>query len=684
MFVEAVLCTVAMLGGLPGEASFLKGDAEERAQHWAEAAAAYQTCEKEDPALAPYARIRLGECKERLGDNEAARNLFGEVAKKRGEGPWQRMAEAYLARLLDEAQKPAEAIPLLDKVLDVNPQPWWMESWAWKAAEIKVKDPAFAAKGYAYFKRVASDSPYVATRRDAARKLLASPESEDRRAAVLALLRAGTLQEAGTALMVNAPPFAGKQGENLTIATLAAILAKPLVKEEVTALAKANGKNPWFMPWLVYALRTLGATAKYDGAKLLCDVITECYPDSQETGESLWWLARCLASDGKQEQAMDLYRKLRRECPKHYRADDAQYEVAMRLYKSGKKAEAQKEFEALGKNYPANPYRAYSYYLCGNMAREAKDDKGARLFYTEAMSEGAGDYYAHRAMDRLCEMKALPDIAAGVITLKNGSILRPFPALGGNAAPSAASPAEIENDIRIQRLRFFGVNGLEEGEWEALALCAAAARQPDCGRWYRAIACAGFAHTAWDHIRAAGWGLKKGRPTRERLEIEYPLAYWDLISAQAKESGLDPFLLLAIIRQESTFRSGVKSSAGAAGLMQVMPSTAQWLAKVEPGIKPEQAGHLESPANSLRMGTSYLVRMLDKADNNPVYALASYNAGPGNCAKWRKQFAGRDLDAFIEAIPYAETRNYVKCVLGNLAAYHSLYALKTAQMTEKP
>jgi soluble lytic murein transglycosylase len=140
----------------------------------------------------------------------------------------------------------------------------------------------------------------------------------------------------------------------------------------------------------------------------------------------------------------------------------------------------------------------------------------------------------------------------------------------------------------------------------------------------------------------------------------------------SEETGVDPYLILAVARQESTFRPRLVSYAGAVGVMQVMPGTAQQLAK-SPDIPKETASNLESPLNSLRLGAQYLSEMLAQWKGNVAFALASYNAGPGNSAKWQKQFAKADLETFIESIPFAETREYVKIVLGNYAAYYSLY-----------
>lgn len=107
--------------------------------------------------------------------------------------------------------------------------------------------------------------------------------------------------------------------------------------------------------------------------------------------------------------------------------------------------------------------------------------------------------------------------------------------------------------------------------------------------------------------------------------------------------------------------------------MQLMPATAKWMVSVEDEINKEHAARLTSPENSIRLGAYYLRRMLERSDGNLVYALASYNAGPGNCNKWKRRWPNATMETFVEAIPFSETQGYVKKVLGNYAAYKSLY-----------
>ena len=340
-----------------------------------------------------------------------------------------------------------------------------------------------------------------------------------------------------------------------------------------------------------------------------------------------------------------------------------------------------KAYRQLRKEHHDSVYYATACYRTGAIHEAAGHKKDALHDYMKAIEQGIGDYHAHRAHQRLHEFGQVTDSPATDLEIDGKhSFIRPFPL---KAETLQDVPERVLKDPRCQRLYFFGENGFEEGEWETLALGVALRDAPDPGAYYQAIAEAGFACTALELADAADWGIHHGRPTpasqgpraapHARLRIAYPLAYWPHVSALAKATGVDPYLLLSVARQESTFRPALTSSAGARGLMQVMPATASWLAQVEPNVNQAHARHLDAPLNSLHIGAYYLMRMIERADGNLAYALASYNAGPGNVSKWRKRFPGADLDTFIESIPFSETRHYVKSVLGNYAAYHSLY-----------
>lgn len=149
----------------------------------------------------------------------------------------------------------------------------------------------------------------------------------------------------------------------------------------------------------------------------------------------------------------------------------------------------------------------------------------------------------------------------------------------------------------------------------------------------------------------------------------YPFPFVDQIESWSQQRQLNPMLVTALIRQESRFEPNIKSSVGAVGLMQVMPETGAFIASQ---MKVKQF-KLDDPETNIKFGTWYLDHTHSEYNNNSMLAVASYNAGPGAVGGWLSKSKTQDPDEFIEAIPYSETRGYVKSVLGNYWNYLRLY-----------
>ena len=158
----------------------------------------------------------------------------------------------------------------------------------------------------------------------------------------------------------------------------------------------------------------------------------------------------------------------------------------------------------------------------------------------------------------------------------------------------------------------------------------------------------------------------------------YPLPYADLITTWAAERRLNPLLVAALVRQESRFESKIRSGVGAAGLMQVMPSTAEWI-KGKAGL---ESYDLNNPTDNVKLGTWYLDYTHSEYDDHSLFAVASYNAGPGNVAKWIDQGGYVDADDFAEKIPFPETKGYVRSVFGGYWNYLRLYDPAIAAQVE--
>lgn len=176
-----------------------------------------------------------------------------------------------------------------------------------------------------------------------------------------------------------------------------------------------------------------------------------------------------------------------------------------------------------------------------------------------------------------------------------------------------------------------------------------------------------FVHGLWDQVETP-------ELRREAMTLGYPLAHDRTLWAEARTHSVDPFLVLGLMRQESTYNANAVSRVGARGAMQIMPRTGHLLADIK-GMHDYTTGDLEDPILSIRLGVSYLGLLLDRFDGAWPLAVASYNGGPFNVSSWLKG-TGSDMpmDQWVEHIPFRETRDYVKKVTAGYADYTALYA----------
>ena len=156
----------------------------------------------------------------------------------------------------------------------------------------------------------------------------------------------------------------------------------------------------------------------------------------------------------------------------------------------------------------------------------------------------------------------------------------------------------------------------------------------------------------------------------ELLRVIFPLGYWDLIRKSAAEYDLDPYVVAALMAQESTFVPNIVSYAKAVGLMQLEPTTArQYARKIGMRYSPKL---LTSPEANVKLGAAMLADQI-KQFGELYLVLASYNAGPSPVRRWIAERPGVPRDEFIDDIPYPQTQNYVKRVIGTAEDYRALY-----------
>lgn len=154
--------------------------------------------------------------------------------------------------------------------------------------------------------------------------------------------------------------------------------------------------------------------------------------------------------------------------------------------------------------------------------------------------------------------------------------------------------------------------------------------------------------------------------------LAYPMPYRNLIRSYSIVHDLDPYLVASLIRMESKFDPNAVSRKGAVGLMQLMPETARWAAG-RLGLDDFDVSHLSDPDTNIRLGTWYLAELRDEFDGDLVLALAAYNGGIRNVRGWVTGKVIEPGNVKVEAIPFGETRLFVKGVLDGFERYHLIY-----------
>jgi soluble lytic murein transglycosylase len=165
------------------------------------------------------------------------------------------------------------------------------------------------------------------------------------------------------------------------------------------------------------------------------------------------------------------------------------------------------------------------------------------------------------------------------------------------------------------------------------------------------------------------------------FDLRYIAPYSDLATAYAHNNGLDEAWVFGLMRQESRFVDYARSSVGATGLMQIMPATAKWIAN-QLGLGRKAHAGVKNPETNIRFGTFYLKRIYDSLDQSPVLATAAYNAGPGRARKWQAETALEGA-IYVESIPFAETREYVKKVLTNAMFYRNRFGGEARSLKDR-
>jgi soluble lytic murein transglycosylase len=393
----------------------------------------------------------------------------------------------------------------------------------------------------------------------------------------------------------------------------------------------------------------------------------DLYPESGKRGEVLWILVVHYKDEGDTGKAVRILRQLRKESPQGEWRARSLWEEGWLAYQAGNDAEAVAVWEEL-ESAPRD-YRAQALYWKGRSFERMGEVNQSLENFRNLCDQFPYSYYCQAVLQR-----SIGDQAGGVGRF-----------VGMERSPiSGDISAEIRNHPKYPRIFALSLVGLtSEAYREARSLQREIRRNRE-----KALSMAKFLYQLGDtpqtigiihdHFSAA---LMEGDPALpvDFWELAYPRVYAPIIQSYADRHGLDPALIAALIREESWYNPEAVSPAGALGLMQVMPSTADVLAKGYL-FSDDSSTHsikesLVDPEWNIILGTRFLADLMEEFGNETGLVVAAYNAGPGAVRKWLRRYGSVPMDEFIEMIPYSETRRYVKRVLRSYAEYRRIYFL---------
>ena len=446
--------------------------------------------------------------------------------------------------------------------------------------------------------------------------------------------------------------------------------------------------------WILQALSGLSriAVRQSDFGRLL-DVekkLANQFPQSTERAQVLVFIGNFYEDQKQPERALTVYQQVLTEFAQEPAADDALWRIGWMAYAAGRYEETVKTFSSYPISRSNNGYRSQLLYWTGRSAENLGQISEAAAAYEKVCNALQRTYYCQMARERLTRLSPEFKETAQSVAADSFSGGRLQPVMGLPALPLGESSAALLLDPHYQTARELQVLGLDEEAAGELGLLTEryVADRPAL------LELAGLLYRAGDYYRSLRLlrlyfpeVLERGADTIPATfwEQAFPLRVVEFIKRQAPRGAADPFVVAAVMREESAFDPKAVSTAGAVGLMQLMPFTGQWVAE-RLGREAPDPQQLFNPDVNIQLGSWYLGHLARQFNSNLILTIASYNAGPEVVARWaeaRPPLADAP-DEFIESIPFSETRSFTKRVLRSYTEYLRLAGLDPAQRFTRP
>jgi len=427
-----------------------------------------------------------------------------------------------------------------------------------------------------------------------------------------------------------------------------------------TYLDRATTRQAEAQYYYFSTLRQLGRHAEYI---TLARVFVDRSGDHPLAEATLDDLGTHYIRQDDDETAAQVFAELYRRYPTGTFAGRAAWKAGWWAYRNGNFAECARLFESAAAGFPRADYRPSWLYWAARAHLQLGRTDAALERFAEVIADYRNSYYGREAMREVEAIDAArrPAGAGPVLPVKRAS----WPAIDPGARPANAQ--------LIQHLLAAGMYVEAVGELRRVQNAAGSSPLIE--------ATLAYAYRQQGSLRPAINTMRRAYPQfmgagGEQLPADilttiFPIEYRDLIVRYSADRKLDPFLVAALIAQESTFQADVRSAANAYGLMQILPSTGRRYAQLL-GIRPFSTTRLTDPETNVKIGTAYFADLL-RQFGHVAPALAAYNAGENRVEAWLDERPGIDRDEFVDDIPFPETQNYVKRIVGTAEDYRVLY-----------
>jgi soluble lytic murein transglycosylase len=662
-------------GVIRGRALYMLGLTEIRLERFAGARDTLLRAAKEHDVLGDYALYHAGRAASRAGDAAGAVTILSDLRLRYLDSRWRADAARLVGVAFLALDKPADARSAFSRALEEGlPEDLVPEArLALGESYARAKNSAAAAAAY---KALWLELPET-------------PEA-DEAGARLARMRAG----------------AGKPGALATLEERmgrAERLFRKYAYEKalgeyrnLAASARAAGDRERAYEASLQGAQCLFRLRRYPEATTAFREVRTSFAGRRGIEETAYWEARSLVRERRFDEGILGYRRLIADHGRSHWGQEARFRLAMILEDRQRLDEARREYGRFLKGDPGE-HRDEALWRLGwidhkraregdarsnfeRLAASTSDEALARqaAYWVARIDEGAGrrgpaaaryraiarnaplSYYRFAAEARLQALGESPEGDLGRLPAKPPPVRTP---LGRGLGP------HFERGLELVALRQTEDAGKEialvRARGEDLRIYFARLFL-QIGEYYQASRV--ILSTQADSLaRSVG-----GRT--ELLRYTYPQAWPEHVRAEAARNQIDPRLVWAVMREESTFRPAITSPAGAVGLLQIMPATARRIGP-DRGL-PDAETKLRNPRANISLGAHYLGKLLARYEGQPIRAIAGYNAGEEAVDRWLGEMpraALADPDAFIEEIPYTETRDYVKKVLKSYHVYARLY-----------